>query len=171
MAKYKITYDRDDSGAWIAQVRGVPEAHSYGRTIEQARERVREALSLWRTNAASADFVDEVHLPPKARQLVMAFVQARERADTEQRAAQKSAQAAAAALTDRWNYSLRDAGELLGVSRQRVQQIKGTNVALKNKAVQLGLAAGRRNAAHRNRVGRRAPRAAARSGRAAKRRV
>lgn len=171
MAKYTITYDRDESGAWIAQVRGVAEAHSYGRTIEQARERVREALSLWRDDAATADFVDDVHLPARATELVAAFVQARRRADTEQRRAQKSAQVAAVALTDRWNYSLRDAGELLGVSRQRVQQIKGTSVALKSKAVQVSLTTGRTTAAHRHRVGRHAPRVAARSGRAAKRKA
>lgn len=124
MAKYTITYDRDESGAWIAQVRGVPEAHSYGRTIEQARERVGEALSLWRANAETAEFVDEVHLPAQARGLVRSSIQARKRADTEQLRAQNSAKAAARALTERWNFSLRDAGEILGVSRQRVQQIK-----------------------------------------------
>ena len=82
MAKYTITYDRDESDAWIAQVRGVPEAHSYGRTIEQARERVREALSLWRTNAETAELVDKVHLPAQASGLVNAFIQARKRADS-----------------------------------------------------------------------------------------
>ena len=124
MAKYTITYDRDESDAWIAQVRGVPEAHSYGRTIEQARERVTEALSLWRANAEAAEFVNEVHLPAQARSLVRSSIQARKRADTERLRAQNSAMAAARALTERWNFSLRDAGEILGVSRQRVQQIK-----------------------------------------------
>src|SRR5438105_14673333 len=46
VTKYTVIYQRDESGAWIARVRGVPEAHSYGRTLEQARERIREALSL-----------------------------------------------------------------------------------------------------------------------------
>jgi predicted RNase H-like HicB family nuclease len=124
MANYTITYDRDESGAWIAQVRGVREAHSYGRTIEQARERVREALSLWRTNAETAEFLDDIHLPREASGLVKAFIDARKRADKEQLRAQQSARTAAHALTDRWNYSLRDAGEVLGVSRQRVKQIK-----------------------------------------------
>lgn len=142
MAKYTITYDRDESDAWIAQVRGVPEAHSYGRTIEQARERVREALSLWRTNAETAELVDKVHLPAQASGLVNAFIQARKRADSEQVRSQRSARAAARALTERWNYSLRDAGELLGVSRQRVQQIKESGLALKK-------ARPRRAASHR----------------------
>ena len=134
MAKYTITYDRDEGGAWIAQVRGVPEAHSYGRTIEQARDRVREALSLWRTNAETAEFIDDVHLPPHASGLVRTFIAARKRADSEQVRAQESARAAAQALTERWKFSLRDAGEILGVSRQRVQQIKGSGARHSRRA-------------------------------------
>ena len=133
MAKYTIRYDQDESGAWIAQVRGVPEAHSYGRTIEQARERVREALSLWRANAQTAEFVDDIHVPAGARGVIDAFVRARKRVEVEQSRAQKSASTAASQLTDRWNYSLRDAGELLGVSRQRVQQIKNARVSAKTR--------------------------------------
>jgi predicted RNase H-like HicB family nuclease len=150
MAKYTITYDRDESGAWIAKVRGVPEAHSYGRTIEQARARVREALSLWRTNAETAEFADDIRLPTQASSVVKAFIQARKRADSEQLRAQKAARVAAHALTDRWNYSLRDAGELLGVSRQRVKQIKesgfGASRATSRRAASLTRRSGR--AAH-----------------------
>lgn len=134
MAKYTISYDRDESGVWIAQVRGVREAHSYGRTIEQARERVREALSLWRSNAGTAEFIDDIRLPRSASHLVKAFVDARKRADREQLRAQRSARAAAHALTDRWKYSLRDAGEVLGVSRQRVKQIKESDGARRKGA-------------------------------------
>lgn len=131
MAKYTIRYDRDESGAWVAQVRGVPEAHSYGRTIEQARERVREALCLWRANAETAQFVDDIRVPAGARGVIDAFMRARKRVEKEQLRAQQSASAAASQLTGRWNYSLRDAGELLGVSRQRVQQIKNARSSAK----------------------------------------
>ena len=124
MGKYTVVYDRDESGSWIAQVRGVPEAHTYGRTIEQARERIREALALWRTDVQRAEFVDEVHLPVTANAVVEAVHMARRRLAREQIRAQKSALTAARQLTSKWGYSLRDAGELLGVSRQRVQQIK-----------------------------------------------
>lgn len=126
MAKYTVTYQRDESGAWIAQIRGVPEAHSYGRTIEQARERVREALSLWRANSETAQLVDDIRLPTKASGLVNAAAKARKRAEREQLRAQRATQVAARALTGTWHYSLRDAGELLGVSRQRVQQIRSS---------------------------------------------
>ena len=122
--KYTVIYDRDQSGAWIAQVRGVREAHSYGRTIDQARERVREALSLWRTDAVNAEFLDEIHLPAEANGVIAAFERAKARSEREQRRAQESAGIAARELTGRWRLSLRDAGELLGVSRQRVQQIR-----------------------------------------------
>ena len=124
MSRYVVTYDRDESGAWIAQVQGVPEAHTYGRTIDQARERVREALSLWKNDARRAEVVDEVHLPARASNLVAAVHKAKKRVEEEQIRAQKSASAAARHLTGAWGLSLRDAGELLGVSRQRVQQIR-----------------------------------------------
>ena len=44
MNRYKVIYKRDESGAWIAHTPGVPGAHSYGRTIEQARERIRREI-------------------------------------------------------------------------------------------------------------------------------
>src|SRR5207247_10724769 len=65
--KYKVIYERDESGAWIAHVPSLPGAHSYGRTIEQARGRVREALGLWIREPQTAHLVDEVRLPPKLR--------------------------------------------------------------------------------------------------------
>ena len=41
VSTYKVVYERDESGSWIAEVPSVPGCHSYGRTIEQARGRVR----------------------------------------------------------------------------------------------------------------------------------
>ena len=60
MKSYKITYRRDESGAWIAHVPSIPGAHSYGRTIEQARERIREALGLWIAHPERAELIELV---------------------------------------------------------------------------------------------------------------
>jgi predicted RNase H-like HicB family nuclease len=126
MKSYKITYRRDESGAWIAHVPSVPGAHSYGRTIEQARERIREALGLWVAHPETAELIDDIRLPAKLRISVRKARVARKRADTVQAKAQTSAASAARQLTGELRLSLRDAGEVLGLSRQRVQQLVAT---------------------------------------------
>jgi predicted RNase H-like HicB family nuclease len=123
MKTYKVVYKRDETGAWIAHAPSVPGAHSYGRTIEQARERFREALGLWVANHETAELVDDIRLPAKLRVSVRKARVARKRADTVQAKAQTSAASAARQLTGELRLSLRDAGEVLGLSRQRVQQL------------------------------------------------
>src|SRR5436309_4970931 len=91
MNRYKVIYERDESGAWIAHTPSVPGAHSYGRTIEQARERIREALGLWVARPESAELVDEIRLPARLRISVRKARVARKRADTVQARAQISA--------------------------------------------------------------------------------
>ena len=86
MKTYTVTYERDDEGWWVASVREVRGCHTQGRTLGEARRRIRQALSL---------FVDEAK---RARQAVRV-------------------------LTRQLRLSVRDAGELLGLSHQRVQQL------------------------------------------------
>ena len=126
MKRYKVIYERDESGAWIAHTPSVRGAHSYGRTIEQARERFREALGLWITNSDAAELIDEIKLPAKLRISVRKARVARKRADVVQASAQTSAASAARQLTGELRLSLRDAGEVLGLSRQRIQQLVAT---------------------------------------------
>ena len=40
---YRVAYQRDESGWWVATVRGVRGCHTQGRTVDEARRRIREA--------------------------------------------------------------------------------------------------------------------------------
>ena len=75
MARCEVTYARDEGGWWIARVRGVPGVHSNGRTIAEARRRVREALALavGDTAAEKADLVDNVQLPASLRSRITGY--------------------------------------------------------------------------------------------------
>jgi len=60
---YRVAYERDESGWWVATVRGVRGCHTQGRTVDEARRRIREALELFVDNARRAPIVDDVKLP------------------------------------------------------------------------------------------------------------
>lgn len=125
MKTYTVEYERDLDGRWVAAVRGVAECHTQGRTIRQARERIREALTLFvgETAAAQATLRDAVKLPKKTQDILARQRAARARADTEARRATEQTARAVRELT-RQGLSTRDAGELLKLSGQRVSQVR-----------------------------------------------
>lgn len=123
MRSYRVVFTRDESGAWIARVPDVPGCHTYGRTLDQARRRIREALSLWVDDADRAEFDEQIKLPAHVRAAVNRSRSARERADRERERAQTETAATARTLIDELDLGLRDAAELLGLSHQRVQQL------------------------------------------------
>jgi predicted RNase H-like HicB family nuclease len=120
---YRVVIERDETGAWIAHVRGVRGCHTYGQTLDQVRRRIREALSLWVDDADTAVLLEEIRLPSDARQAIRRSSAARTRADERREAAQRATSEAATLLVERLGLGVRDAGELLGLSHQRVQQL------------------------------------------------
>ena len=120
---YKAVFERDESGAWIVRVPQIPGCHTYGRTLDQARRRIREALSLWVDDAEEAEIEAEIRLPRAAREALDRAKRARARADRERSRAQEETERTARALLDEVGIGMRDAGELLGISHQRVQQL------------------------------------------------
>jgi predicted RNase H-like HicB family nuclease len=118
---YTVIIERDESGAWIAHVRGVRGCHTHGRTLDQVRRRIREALSLWVEDAQSAELPEQIRLPSDARQAIRRSSAARTRAEQGRNDAQSTTAAAAHLLVEQLGLGVRDAGELLGLSHQRVQ--------------------------------------------------
>jgi predicted RNase H-like HicB family nuclease len=123
MVEYKVIYERDIDGWWVARIPKIRGCHTQGRTIDQARERIREALGLYIKGANKVRLVDEIRLPKTAQNLVRKVAQTRVRAEREQKQLQECTSAAAKILTQTMHIGVRDAGQLLGLSHQRVQQI------------------------------------------------
>jgi predicted RNase H-like HicB family nuclease len=121
---YQVIYHRDSAGWWVASVRDVPGCHSQGRTIDEARRRVREALGLFAPDADSAELTDTVRLPLRARRAVDQAQRIRARAEQAQTEARAAAEEAARVLAVDVGLSVRDVGRLLGLSHQRVHQIR-----------------------------------------------
>jgi predicted RNase H-like HicB family nuclease len=121
--RYHVVIERDESGAWIARVPSVRGCHSHGRTLDQARRRLREALGLWVDDADSAELIEEIRLPARVRTAINRSRTARRHAKRERERAQLAMKDAAETLIDELGIGLRDAGELLEISHQRVQQL------------------------------------------------
>jgi predicted RNase H-like HicB family nuclease len=115
--KFRAIYELDESGHWIVRVRDLNGCHSYGRSLSEARSRIREALGLFVADVQHAKVVDQIRLPSEMRRLVVRYLAARSRAERERKQAEAAARQLAARL------SRRDAAELLNVSHQRVQQL------------------------------------------------
>jgi predicted RNase H-like HicB family nuclease len=124
-AEYRAHYIVDDNGSWFVKVTGLPGAHSHGRTIVAARKNIREAVAL------VLDIDDET-----AFDLAETFdVPNRKQLDTVlalRNRAQSIANDADRATRDyikRSNLSVRDLSELVGLSFQRIHQIRQSEPA------------------------------------------
>ena len=105
------------------RVPDVPGCHSYGRTIAQARERIREALGLFVDNANTAEIEDDIRLPKSLSLHLKVARELREKVTNDQRR-MIAAQRRAVFAIRRLKLGHRDAGQLLGVSFQRVHQLE-----------------------------------------------
>jgi predicted RNase H-like HicB family nuclease len=121
---YHVTYERDESGWWVASVRGLRGCHTQGRTVDEARRRIIEAMDLFIDNARSAKIVDDVKLPAAAKRAVRAYSTLRKSAEQQDRRAALAARRAVRVLRGgRLKMSARDAARVLGLSHQRVHQL------------------------------------------------
>jgi predicted RNase H-like HicB family nuclease len=125
---FRVVYEHDDGG-WHVFIPSVKGCRTWGRSLGAARKNIREALSTCvdvlpdaDKVAAAAVFEDEIRLPPKAR---TALAQAREvvakRAAIEKELRQRTARVAKILTAD--GLSLRDSGDILGMSQEQVRQI------------------------------------------------
>ena len=119
--KYTAVYEYGDDGWWTVSIREVRGVHTQGRSIAQARTRVREALGLFVDGAETAELVDDIRVGAGMLNAILKARRARKAADRQQKLATLASRAAAKKLVAKM--SVRDAGEVLGVSHQYVQQL------------------------------------------------
>lgn len=125
---YTVRYERDEAGFWVARIATVPGCHTQGRTLEQARRRIREALSVCVDDPAKADaakLIDDVQLPAEARKALAHYRQTRKQAEQSEQEAARAARLAITALQKGRGLRLssRDAAALMQLSHQRVHQL------------------------------------------------
>ena len=122
LKRYRAVYDRDGDGRWNVEIPDVAGCYTYGRTIAQARARIREALGLFVRNAEHVAIVDEIRLPAAARRRVARLLDTRANAERGQRQLREAQRAAASQLRAA-GLSFRDSGEIMGCTRQRAEQL------------------------------------------------
>lgn len=127
--KYTAVYERDPDGRWVVEVAEVAGCHSYGRTIRQARERVREALSLFIDDTRGAEVVDEIRLPKRVQHDIDATRELREQLEKTRVRLARVEQRAVRRLRGELHLGHRDAGAILGLSGQRIHQVEKKKVA------------------------------------------
>lgn len=122
-SKYVARFARAEDGLWDVAIEGVQGCHTQARTIAQGNERIREALSLFIGEAAhTVELEQAIALPAPVRRAVDRSLSMRERARAAEAEAAKATEQAVKELLE-LGLSTRDAGELLGLTRQRVHQV------------------------------------------------
>lgn len=118
---YPVIYRRDPGDdAWLVEVEGMPDVHTFGRTLEEAAVNAREAIAV--TVDASESDVELDECFSVADIDVEELLSLRDRAQ-ELHEIYLSRQRAAALRLAEAGVSRRDSARMLGVSHQRVQQL------------------------------------------------
>jgi predicted RNase H-like HicB family nuclease len=121
--KFVARFERDEDGWWVVDVDGLQGCHTQARTLEQGLDRIADAIRLFIDDAAcKLEIEQKIVLPAPVRKAVDRSNAERARAQqAEADAASATKEAVKAALGA--GLSTRDAGALLGLTRQRVQQV------------------------------------------------
>jgi predicted RNase H-like HicB family nuclease len=125
---FRVVYE-PDAGGWHVFIPTVPGCRTWGRSLGAARKNIREALAACVDVVKDADrvaalavFEDEIRLPAHAREAITRARRAGARcAAIERLARDRTAKAAKILTAD--GFSLRDSGDILGVSQEQVRKI------------------------------------------------
>ena len=124
---YRAVYEREPDGRWTVEIPKVKGCHTHGRTIEQARERIREALGLYVHNAGTVEIDDDVRMPAAVKVAVRHAHQMRRQLEKARTRVNAAEWRAVRRLRASMKLGHRDAGSILGLSHQRVHQLEKKN--------------------------------------------
>lgn len=121
---YRVHVERDETGSWIATSPDAPGAVTQAKRLDQLRPRLAEAIAVATDQEPDEIAISSisVSLGDEIDGLVERAKEQRQAAEKAQAEASRAVRAAANALLDR-HLSLRDAGEVLEISHQRVDQL------------------------------------------------
>lgn len=127
---FKVIYEPDGTG-WHVRIPDVQGCHSWGRGLAEARRNIREALSTCEDVfgadvdriARDAAFEEVMKISSSTMSAVQSYKRTQEKVADLASMAQVFAKSAAVALVESEGVSLRDAGEFLGLSRERVREL------------------------------------------------
>jgi hypothetical protein len=125
MTEHRVVYRRTTGGEWVANVRGMRRGRGRGRTLRQARQRLRASLARVVEDPYSIDFAEDVKLPPPVRRLIVRHWAARRRLEEETRRSSAAAGAALEAILGH-GINLKDASDLLGLPPLKLQKLRKT---------------------------------------------
>ena len=123
MAEHRVVYRRKKSGQGVGTVAGRPRCRGQGRTLRQARLRLRAALAKVVEDPFEVDFAEDVRLPPPARARLVQHWRARRRLELETERADLASTAALQALLA-LKLNIKDVGDLLGLSPLKLARLK-----------------------------------------------
>jgi len=120
------TRGRRTGGWWAIEVPEIPGVFSQARRLDGVEAMARDAIALMRdVDPMSFDVTVEPHLDEETERLITTARNLRHAVEVEQIMASQATRAAARALIEE-GLTVRDVGQLLGVTHQRVAQLLAT---------------------------------------------
>jgi len=121
---YTVIYELDGAtGWWAVSVKEEPGCFTQGKTLSICRKRIREALSLSVHDASKAELIDQIILPQEACSVLKLVEKVQAKQKLMQIESQEATAKAALLLNKKFNCGMRDIGELMGLSHQRIGQL------------------------------------------------
>lgn len=119
MRDYRVVYEQDERGWWVASVPQVAGCHTQGRSLATARRRIREAIEVC-TGEKRVELHEDIKVR-EARPALRKLAAAQKKLEQAQQAYAKSSSEALGLLVR--TMSTRDASVIVGLSHQRIAQV------------------------------------------------